>query len=169
MIKPNTPAQPPAKKPEEEKGNFKVAGGKLPGAPDPKAAAATKPGVDISKGFGGTTAPGFDASKGFGGTTKPGAFDTSKGFGTTTPIDTSKGFGGSAKPGGFDASKGFGGSSTTTFSTPKPTPGSGFPTVTQQAKTQWATTSFVDVMKKTYDAPTQQTSGGKPLLVSAEE
>ena len=74
----------PAPKKEEEKGNFKVAGGKLPPPPDPK-----------------DTKPAFDSSKGFGAT-KP--LDTSKGFGNTKPLDTSKGFGG-----GFDTSKGFGG------------------------------------------------------------
>ena len=92
---PASPVKPVPKK-EEEKGNFKVAGGKLPPPPDPK---DTKPAFDSSTGFGATKA--FDTSKGFGAT-KP--LDTSKGFGNTKPLDTSKGFGG-----GFDTSKGFGG------------------------------------------------------------
>lgn len=127
------PAKPAAKK-EEEKGNFKVAGGKLPPPPDPK---DTKPAFDPSKGFGATKP--LDTSKGFGNA-KP--LDTSKGFGATKPLDTSKGFGGG----------GFGG--TTAQNQPfgaKPA-ASGFPAKsTDKPQNTWA--SFADVMKKTYETP----------------
>lgn len=121
------PAKPAARK-EEEKGNFKVAGGKLPQPPDPK-----------------DTKPAFDPSKGFGATK---TIDSSKGFGNAKPFDTSKGFGG----GGFDTSKGFGGTTAQYQPFGAKNTASGFPAKsTDKPQNSWA--SFADVMKKTYETP----------------